>query len=251
MIELTSNMVLLAFLVFCRVGGCLMFMPGFSSARIPAQARLFVAIAVSLALTPIVTPTITRDIGTLDSSNSLFLMISEVAIGAAIGLMGRMFFLALSFIAVAMASFIGLANLPGIPLESAEPNPTLSALLTLSATVLFFIADLHWEVLRGLVDSYAVMPVSGGYDSQFALVELTNAVSRAFMIALQISSPLIVFSISINFLFGIMNKFTPQIAVYFVSLPFVIFGGMALLYLTVGEILTIFIKTFGSWLVTG
>jgi flagellar biosynthetic protein FliR len=48
-----------------------------------------------------------------------------------------------------------------------------------------------------------------------------------------------------------MNKFTPQIAVYFVSLPFVIFGGMVLLYLTIGEILTIFIKTFGNWLVTG
>ena len=38
------------FLAFCRIGGCLMLMPGFSSARIPMRVRLFVAMAASAAL---------------------------------------------------------------------------------------------------------------------------------------------------------------------------------------------------------
>ena len=36
--------VLAAFLIFCRIGACLMLMPGFSSARVPLQVRLFVAV---------------------------------------------------------------------------------------------------------------------------------------------------------------------------------------------------------------
>ena len=48
--------VLLVFLLFCRIGGCLMLMPGFSSARVPVQVRLFIAVAVTLALTPLLLP---------------------------------------------------------------------------------------------------------------------------------------------------------------------------------------------------
>ena len=42
-----------AFVLFCRIGACLMLAPGFSSAQIPAQIRLFVALAVTLTLTPL------------------------------------------------------------------------------------------------------------------------------------------------------------------------------------------------------
>ncbi len=96
-----------------------------------------------------------------------------------------------------------------------------------------------------------MLPVSGGYDARFGLVQLTDRLSEAFALALQISGPFIIYSISINFLFGVMNKFTPQIAVYFVSIPFVIFGGLIILYFTVSEFIMIFINAFGRWLING
>ncbi len=34
------------FTVFCRIGACLMLVPGFSSVNIPVQIRLFVAVVV-------------------------------------------------------------------------------------------------------------------------------------------------------------------------------------------------------------
>jgi flagellar biosynthesis protein FliR len=48
--------VLLAFLAFCRIGGCLMLMPGFSSSRVPVHVRLFIAVALTLALAPLLLP---------------------------------------------------------------------------------------------------------------------------------------------------------------------------------------------------
>lgn len=246
-----NNTVMLTFLLFCRIGGCLIFMPGFSSSRIPPQARLFLAVATTLALAPLLLPTLGETMTGFSPLTGFRTLVSESLIGITIGLMGRVFFLALDFMGTAVASFVGFSNVPGIPLESAEPNPTIAALITLTAVTLFFITDLHWEVLRGLVASYRVLPVAEGYSAQFGLVQFTDALSDAFMLAIQISAPFIIYSIAINVLFGIINKLTPQIAVYFVSLPFVVMGGLFVLYFTLGEILTIFTKSFGKWLING
>ena len=246
-----NNTVMLTFLLFCRIGGSLMFMPGFSSSRIPAQARLFLAVATTLALAPLLLPTLSETMTGFSPLTGFRTLVSESLIGITIGLMGRVFFLALDFMGTAVASFVGFSNVPGIPLESAEPNPTIAALITLTAVTLFFLTDLHWEVLRGLVASYRVLPVAEGYSAQFGLIQFTDALSNAFMLAMQISAPFIIYSIAINVLFGIINKLTPQIAVYFVSLPFVVLGGLFVLYFTLGEILTIFTKSFGKWLING
>jgi len=246
-----NNTVMLTFLLFCRIGGCLMFMPGFSSSRIPAQARLFLAVATTLALAPLLLPTLGETVAGFAPLPGFRTLISETLIGVTIGLMGRVFFLALDFMGTAVASFVGFSNVPGIPLETAAPNPTIAALITLTAVTLFFLTDLHWEVLRGLVASYRVLPVAEGYSAQFGLIQFTDALSDAFMLAIQISAPFIIYSVSINVLFGIINKLTPQIAVYFVSLPFVVLGGLFVLYFTLGELLTIFTKSFGKWLING
>ena len=246
-----GDTVILTFLLFCRIGACLMFMPGFSSSRIPAQARLFLAVATTLALAPLLLPTLGGTFAGFSPVPGFRTLVSEILIGVTIGLMGRIFFLALDFAGTAIASFVGFSNVPGIPLESAEPNPTIAALITLTAVTLFFITDLHWEVLRGLLASYRILPVADGFSAQFSLIQFTDALTKAFMLAMQISAPFIIYSVAINVLFGIVNKLTPQIAVYFVSLPFVVLGGLFILYFTLGELLTIFTKSFGKWLING
>ena len=251
MTPLDNNTVMLTFLLFCRIGGCLMLMPGFSSSRIPAPARLFVAIATTLALAPLLLPTLGESLAGFSPLLGFRTMISETLIGVTIGLTGRVFFLALDFMGTAVATYVGFSNVPGIPLETAEPNPTIAALITLTAVTLFFLTDLHWEVLRGLVASYRVLPVAEGFSAQYGLVQVANALSQAFLLSMQLSAPFIIFSVAINVLFGIINKLTPQIAVYYVSLPFVVLGGLFVLYFTLGELLTVFTKSFSKWLING
>lgn len=247
----TSDTVLLVFLLFCRIGGCLMVMPGFASPRVPVQIRLFVAVAVTLALTPLLLPDVRAAVLRPRQSALLVLLVAETITGIFIGLLGRIFYLALQFMASALASFIGYAGFPGMPIEDTEPNPALASLITLTATVLFFVADLHWEVLRGLVRSYAVLPVNGPVAFDVGLERLVTATSDAFALTLQISGPFVVYAFAINLAFGIVNKLTPQIPVYFISLPFVVAGGLLLLYFIVGEFFRLFTDAVAGWLVRG
>ncbi len=247
----SPDTVLLVFVLFCRIGSCLMLMPGFSSPRVPVQARLLVAIAVTLALTPLLLPEVKTTVKAPGPSTVLVLLVGETLTGVFIGLLGRVFFLALQFMAAALASFIGFSGLPENPIEDVEPIPAVASLITLTATLLFFVADVHWEVLRGLVQSYSVLPVTSPITINLGIARLADATSDAFLLALQISSPFVVYALAINLAFGLVNKLTPQIPVYFISLPFVVAGGLLLLTFTVAEFLTLFIDGVTGWLRRG
>lgn len=246
-----SDTVLLTFLLFCRIGACLMLMPGFSSPRVPVQIRLFVAIAVTLALTPILLPVLKSSVFRPSLSAAFVLIIGETLTGGFIALLVRIYFMALQFMAAALANFVGFYGFSEMGVEESEPNAPLAGLITLAAAVLFFIGDLHWEVLKGIVQSYAALPLQGPLVVEFGLARLAEATADAFLLALQIASPFLVYALAVNLAFGLLNKLTPQIPVYFVSLPFVIAGGLLLLYFVAGEFLSFFMVAVESRLIRG
>ena len=243
-----TESVLAAFVIFCRIGGCLMLMAGISSPRIPMQARLYLAVGISLAIAPMLIGSITPVIPGNDPLGLLKIIGSELAIGGFIGILARMFFLALETLANAIAMIGGYGSLPGMPIDGFEPMPSMTTIITLTATLLLFVTDQHIEILRAVMNSYSVLPVSGGFDSQSALIQITDTLGVAFMLALRIASPFIIYGVVINLATGILNKLVPSIPVYFIAMPFVIMGGLFLWYFTSSEFMRVFIRGFTVWL---
>jgi flagellar biosynthetic protein FliR len=121
-------------------------------------------------------------------------------------------------------------------------------LIMTSVTTLFFMTDQHWQVLRGLMNSYDVWHPGDRLGGSMPLDQLVGRLSEAFVLTLRIASPFIVYSVVVNLAVGLINKLTPAIPVYFISVPFVLFGGFLLLYLTSDELLTQFMLGVSSWL---
>jgi flagellar biosynthetic protein FliR len=244
---LTDN-VLATFIVFCRIGACLMLVPGYSSTNIPPQIRLFIALVTTFALTPILVSILKPLVDDAPPLTLALLIGTELLVGSVIGLGGRVFFLALQTMITVMASAIGLSNIPGTPVGETDPTPAAVPLIMASVTTLFFLTDQHWQVLRGLMNSYDVWQPGEKLSGEIALNQLTSRLTDAFVLTLRITSPFIVYSIIDNFSVGLINKLTPSIAVYFVSVPFVLIGGLLLLYLISDELLTQFMLGMSSWL---
>ena len=251
MSALTPSIVLTVFLAFCRIGGCLLVVPGFSSPRILMRARLFIAIAVSLALTPLLQEDVQPAVENAQPITLLGLMLSESLKGVLIGLLGRFFFLALETMTVAIANAIGLVSPLGAPLEGDEAQPSVSALVSMAAVLLIFVTDLHWEIFRGLAASYKVMPVRQSFDPRVSLVQLTDDATRTFLFTIRIAAPFLVFAVVSNLAIGLVNKLVPQIPVAFLAPPFLLTGGMFILYFIIGPALDLFNSTFAAWLRTG
>ena len=248
---LTPTLILTAFLVFCRIGGCLLVIPGFSSQRIPVRGRLFVAIAVALAVMPLMLDQVRPAVETATPVVLLGLMLSETLKGVLIGMLGRLFFIALETMTVAVSFSIGLSNAMGPPMEGDESLPSIASFVSLAAVLLVFVTDLHWEIFRGLKLSYDVLPVDQGFDPRIGLVQLTDGATRTFLFTLRIAAPFLVFSIVANFAIGLINKLVPSIPVSFISVPFLLAGGLIILYFTVRPALELFTSAFAGWLRTG
>lgn len=241
--EVAEGAVIAAFLAFCRVGACFMLMPGLSSIRMPMQIRLFVALAVSAALLVSlwdqIAPFADRRPTVLGP-----MIASELLIGALMGLMTRFYMFALQFIGSAIAMLIGYGGMNGPGIEDGEPEPALGAMISFSALLLLFVFDFHHEIVRALVESYRIAPVNIPFRPQAALVDLTDTISESFLVMLRIGSPFIAYAILVNLTIGFVNKLTPQIPVYFISLPFVIAGGLFILYFSIGTMLSLVVDGF-------
>lgn len=246
MIAGSSVSILATFLIFCRIGTCMMVAPGYSRVNIPTQIRLFLAVSVTLMLTPLLEVVVRPAVEAASASDLLRLIMSELMVGLVIGLTARMFFAALETMATFVASGIGL-TLPGVA-DDGEHVPALVPLITLTATVVFFVTDQHWELLRGLVGSYQIWLPATGISAEGGLTQLVDHLSIAFTLALRVASPFVVYAVIVNFAVGLANKLTPSIPVYFISIPFVLTGGLLLLYLTGREMVLQFSIAFASWL---
>jgi flagellar biosynthesis protein FliR len=248
---INSDTILAAFILFCRIGACLMLMPGFSSPRVPVVVRLFLAITITLAFVPLLGPDVVKQVDKSGPLELFRLIASETAIGAMIGFIGRIFFAALETLGTAVAQEIGLANALGAPIDENEQVPVIGTLLTFLATTLLFVTDLHWEVLRGIVASYRALPIAGGFPAQFGLMQIADALNTSFLLALRIASPFIVFAIIVNLGIGLANRLTPQIHIYFMAAPIVVFAGLVLFYFTFREVIELFMAGFAAWLRSG
>ncbi|MFH1793336.1 MAG: flagellar biosynthetic protein FliR [Pseudomonadota bacterium] len=239
------DFVIAAFITFCRVGGCFMVMPGLSSARVPLQIRLFVAVAATFALLINMSDEViphTRQ----QPAGLVVLVISETLIGGLIGLMARFYVLALQFTASSISMMIGFNGGMGHAIEEAEPQATLASLISFSALLVLFVLNFHHEIIKAIVLSYRLAPLDAFYNPQSGLVDLTDTLSEAFMVMLRLGSPFLAYSLLVNLAIGFVNKLTPQIPVYFISLPFVITGGMILLYFGAPVLLSLFADGFVS-----
>jgi len=247
----TSSFALGAFLLFCRVGGCLMLAPGFSSSQIPAQIRLFVALAVTLALTPLLLERIPSAALGGDPILTLRLIAVETLVGGMIGFLARIFFFALETLASVAAQMLGFANPFGMQVEAGDTLAPLATLISLAAITLLFVTDLHWELLRGLVASYDVVPVGADFDSRLALRQVADALVESFRLTLRIASPYVIYALIVNLALALVNRLTPQVQIVFVAAPFVAAGGLALLYFTLRPAIEAFLMGFAAWLSTG
>lgn len=240
--------VIAAFLAFCRIGACFMVMPGFSSARLPARVRVLLVVVLVIPMMThiwdLVLPGLKRD-----TAGIALLIVSELTIGAFIGLVARMYLLALGFMGTAIATSIGLGGIGGAVIDEAEPQAALGAIISLFAIIILFTLEFHHEMIRALVGSYFVFPVGGELSPRPLLAALVDKLAEAFLVVLRLGSPFIAYALIVNLAVGLLNKLTPQIPIYFVSLPFVIIGGLAMFYVAVPVIMSLFGGAFTDFVI--
>ena len=213
------------FLLFCRIGACLMIAPGLSDSQIPVQVRLFVALGATLALAPMLPQRGAARRALEAHRHDAADRLRAARPARVIGVLARLFFSALETLAFAAATMLGArqsVRRRGRPVQSLPP---LATLITLGATTMIFVADLHWQIVIALVDSYRRLPFGSAFDARRSLAEIGGVLGQSFLIAARVASPFFLYSVIVNFAMALVNRVTPQIAIFFIAPPFVVAGG--------------------------
>lgn len=248
MINLTSDIGLVVILVLARIGSCLALLPGFGSTRVPMRIRLLLAVALSLAITPLVGGPAMQILAGATEVQKFRYIAGEMVVGFSLGLITRLYILGLQFAATLMTNVLGLAATPGLPIDDTEAQSPLVSLVAMSATVAIFAAGLHYEMLGAIIDSYAAIKLGSPIDPGWYLDQFIEKLNITWSMGLRLAAPFVVFSIVVNLGFGFLNKFTPQISVYFMTTGFVAACGLILFYALADDMMGLFLQEISSYL---
>jgi flagellar biosynthetic protein FliR len=238
--------VTVAFAVFARVGAMMMTAPAFGDFTLSPRLRLAVALTVSAALIPGAAPLFPEGAGAGSQVALAGLVIGEVAVGLFLGLIARTIFAALNVAGQVIALQMGLSLAQIFDPSQELQGAIIGGFLAVLGTTMIFVTDAHHLMLAALRDSYLLFAPGGAINVGDVAAAMIEALSGAFSLGVRLAAPFIVFGLVFYAGAGVLNRLMPQAQVFFMLMPANLVLGLALLMLTTGLMMSVFLAEFGE-----
>ncbi len=217
--------------VLARLSFIIFFLPGIGEQVVPARARAFLLIGISLAMATsgqFPAPRTTEFV-------SLFgLLLTEVFIGFALGVMLRATIWMLTIAGSVIAQSIGLSQFLAPALEH-EAQTLTANLLSMAGAAILLSANFHVEVIVSLMRLYNDIPL--GALTLLSGPMMAQSFFSAFSFALLLAWPFVAINLLYNICLGFINKALPSLMVAFVGAPFLVGAGTMLLAVSAAGLL--------------
>lgn len=220
-----------------RVGALIASSPILGNPSFPRQAKIGLAVAVTLVVAPVLGPMPQVDPG---SAAGLLILAQQVMIGLAMGLAMRVV-----FVAVEMAgSLIGLQMGLGFatffdPVNSAQV-PVVAQFLGLVFTLVFLALNGHLLMIEVLAESFRAFPISAQATSALGWKILVDWGGEIFRSGLLLALPMIATLLITNLSIGIMTRAAPQLNIFAVGFPITLAAGFMVLFFTLPYMVPLF-----------
>lgn len=227
-----------AALVFLRVGAVMATLPAFGETSVPARIRLVLALMFSAALFPVAQPEMV-DVPLVAG------FAPEVLIGLVLGLMIRLFVLALVTAGTIAANATSLTQL--FP-TGADAQPAVSKVLVMTGLALAVTSGLHLRVFDYLILGYQLLPAGQWPTSDMIVNWGVLQVAHSFSLAFMIAMPCAIASLIYNLALGVINRAMPQLMVMFIGAPALSLGGLTLIALSTPLALMVWLQALNRFL---
>jgi flagellar biosynthetic protein FliR len=142
----------------------------------------------------------------------------ETMIGLSLGLTLRFVFEGMQLAGQILGFQLGFSLVNIIDPQTQVDTPLLSIFTQLITMLMFLQLEIHHWLLRGLASSFEYLPMGTGILPN-AIPEMVQAAGGIFVIAVQISAPIIVATFLADIAVGFLAKASPQLPVLFLAIP--------------------------------
>jgi flagellar biosynthetic protein FliR len=238
----TAQQLFAGALVFARIAAMVMTMPGLGDQPAPARVRLAFALLLCLVITPVVYPALPKipdSLGDLAGA-----VLREALIGLAIGAILRAFLAAMAIAGEVISISTTLSFAQTANPTQAQQNTTLATFLTLLAVVLLMAANLHHVFIAAMIRSYSLFPFGQPAPAQDFGRLAIRTVADAFTLGIQLTAPVLIFSLIFNLATGLVGRAMPQFQIFFAAAPLQVLLGLSLLALSLGVMGTFWLDRY-------
>ena len=242
----TSSMLWVTGLIFMRLASVVMLLPGIGDAGVPPQVRLGFALLFALMLTPVVgntLPGLPNGLGSLVGQ-----VLHEVIIGLILGSLMRMLIFTLTAAGEIISLQTGISFAQTANPAQAQPSTSIGAFLAMFGLVMVYVTNTHHMFIRAFVDSYQVFSPTKKIMLADAAAMMVRSMSQMFVLAMQMSAPLIVFGLIFNVAVGFVGRVMPNFPVFFAATPLSLLLGLSLFALGIGSMGMVFIDHYQDML---
>jgi len=199
--------------------------PVLNGRQAPPQVRIGIGFATAILLFPLMAPHTPTINGNLLSY--AVVMINEVAIGLLLGLMAQLIFTAISFGGTIIGYQMGFAAANIFDPQTTQQLSLMSQFSNVFGILIFLALDLHHLFFRAIIDSYILLPPGMLDFGGGSIPLLMDMAAHMFLLAVQLSAPVLALLLISNLVLGILARVFPQLNVFMLSFPMNI--GIALL----------------------
>ena len=232
-----SSVLLTLAAILARVGAAVWIAPFLGGRLVPAAVRVGVALALGLIMLPQLLPNAPPAVSPI---LGLAIVTKEALVGAALGFVVGLVFWAAEA-AGRLSDTVRGATLAEalIPQTGARSSP-LGDLFFQLTVVLFIVLGGHRVFITALAASYEVLPLAAFPQAQglhgFALL-CGRLTADLLLLALALAAPVVAALFLADLTLGLINRFAPQINVFFLAMPAKALLGIGAVVLSVGLLL--------------
>lgn len=214
-------------LCFLRISGVLFALPLFGDAPTPVRVRILYALALTLAMQPLLPKNWAPQLGT-DLIIFVGYVLRELLIGLVLGYLARIAFDGLLMAANLVAYQMGFGTATLFMPEMGGTVDAFTVFHRMMTMLIFLSLGLHHVWIRALAESFrvilggAAMPQSG---LGILLLELTATI---FTTAVQLAAPILVALLFAMAALGLVARTVPQMNVFNMSFPLSFFLGLVI-----------------------
>lgn len=225
------------FLVFIRVLGFFMLVPGFSHKTIPLNLKILLCLSLSLAFYPLVK----TSLGSFPETwGGIFVVaLKETSVGLLMGFICYLTYEAIHLAAQIIGYQMGFGTAGLIDPANHSNESLLVPLHSWLALLVLFTTDLHHYLLKLFLMSYVstqkLQAISFSNEDTFRLI--VGVSGNLFVLAIQMGAPFTLLILACNVVMGVLSRLMPQLNVMLFSFPITILLGFCALYLLAPEIL--------------
>ncbi len=223
-------------LVLARVSAAVMLLPGLGEADPPPMLRAGLAAALTLLLLPVIRPLIPAPPAAVLPAAGMVL--AEVVTGLWLGWLARVLVLALPMAGQIAAYMVGLSNVLEPDTGLGPQSSALGRALSLAAAVVVLASGLWAVPVAALAGSFRLIAPGVLLPAGVGAASAAWAVAQGFALALRLAAPFVIASIVWQVATGVVARLIPRLQVYFLAMPAQILGGLGLLALLAGAMIT-------------